>query len=79
MAVFSRFGAVLEPDGSQMSVGSALQRIIEILDRVLNDQEETSIRSAALESPGTASTATESASSGTLTTLLTDATQASPA
>ena len=39
MAVFSRFGAVLEPDGSKMSVRSALARINEILDQVLNEQE----------------------------------------
>lgn len=39
MAVFSRFSRVVEPDGSTMSVRSALQRINEILDRVLNEQE----------------------------------------
>lgn len=39
MAVFSRFTAVLEPDGEKMSVRSALARINEILDRVLNEQE----------------------------------------
>lgn len=39
MAVFSRFGAVLEPDGKGMTVRSALVRINEILDRVLNEQE----------------------------------------
>ena len=39
MAVFTRFGAVLEPDGQQMSVRSALARINEILDKVLNEQE----------------------------------------
>lgn len=39
MAVFSRYSAVLEPDGSNMSVRSALSRINEILDRVLNEQE----------------------------------------
>lgn len=39
MAVFSRYGAVLEPDGSRMSVRSALARINEILDQVLNEQE----------------------------------------
>lgn len=39
MAVFSRYLAVLEPDGSQMSVRSALARINEILDEVLNEQE----------------------------------------
>ncbi|WP_246000306.1 DUF1156 domain-containing protein [Nocardioides pocheonensis] len=39
MAVFSRFNAVLEPDGSKMSVRSALARINEILDQVLNEQE----------------------------------------
>lgn len=39
MAVFSRYGAVLEPDGKQMSVRSALSRINEILDQVLNEQE----------------------------------------
>lgn len=39
MAVFSRFSAVLEPDGSQMSVRGALSRINEILDQVLNEQE----------------------------------------
>lgn len=39
MAVFSRFSAVLEPDGSKMSVRSALSRINEILDQVLNEQE----------------------------------------
>lgn len=39
MAVFSRYSAVLEPDGSNMTVRSALARINEILDRVLNEQE----------------------------------------
>ncbi len=39
MAVFSRYGAVLEPDGSRMTVRSALVRINEILDQVLNEQE----------------------------------------
>ncbi|MGN7779301.1 DUF1156 domain-containing protein [Mycolicibacterium sp. 22603] len=39
MAVFSRFAAVLEPDGEKMSVRSALSRINEILDQVLNEQE----------------------------------------
>lgn len=39
MAVFSRYGAVLEPDGSKMTVRAALERINEILDQVLNEQE----------------------------------------
>ena len=39
MAVFSRYAAVLEPDGSKMTVRSALARINEILDQVLNEQE----------------------------------------
>ncbi len=39
MAVFSRFSAVLEPDGRRMSVRSALARINEVLDQVLNEQE----------------------------------------
>ena len=39
MAVYSRFAAVLEPTGAQMSVRSALSRINEILDQVLNEQE----------------------------------------
>ncbi|MEN4464813.1 DUF1156 domain-containing protein [Mycolicibacterium conceptionense] len=39
MAVYSRYSAVLEPDGSKMSVRSALARINEILDQVLNEQE----------------------------------------
>ncbi|MFI1240692.1 DUF1156 domain-containing protein [Nocardia salmonicida] len=39
MAVFSRYSAVLEPDGSKMPVRSALSRINEILDQVLNEQE----------------------------------------
>ena len=39
MAVFSRYAAVLESDGSKMGVRSALARINEILDRVLNEQE----------------------------------------
>ncbi|MCX2966286.1 DUF1156 domain-containing protein [Gordonia aquimaris] len=39
MAVFSRYAAVLEPDGSKMTVRSALTRINEILDQVLNEQE----------------------------------------
>lgn len=39
MAVFSRYSAVLEPDGSKMSVRSALARINEALDQVLNEQE----------------------------------------
>ncbi|UPG68193.1 DUF1156 domain-containing protein [Gordonia hongkongensis] len=39
MAVFSRYRAVLEPDGKKMTVRSALARINEILDQVLNEQE----------------------------------------
>jgi hypothetical protein len=39
MAVFSRYAAVIEADGSPMSVRSALARIDEILDQVLNEQE----------------------------------------
>ncbi|MEI2713687.1 MAG: DUF1156 domain-containing protein [Nocardioides sp.] len=39
MTVFSRYGAVLEPDGTKMTVRSALARINEILDQVLNEQE----------------------------------------
>jgi putative DNA methylase len=39
MAVFSRYSGVLEPDGTAMSVRSALARINEILDQVLNEQE----------------------------------------
>jgi len=39
MAVFSRYSAVLEPDGKNMTVRSALARINEILDQVLNEQE----------------------------------------
>lgn len=39
MSVFSRYAGVLEPDGTKMSVRSALARINEILDQVLNEQE----------------------------------------
>lgn len=39
MAVFSRYSAVLEPNGAQMTVRAALSRINEILDQVLNEQE----------------------------------------
>ncbi|MEV0561562.1 DUF1156 domain-containing protein [Dactylosporangium sp. NPDC050588] len=39
MAVFSRYAKVLEPDGIQMTVRSALARINEILDQVLSEQE----------------------------------------
>ncbi|MGW9550873.1 DUF1156 domain-containing protein [Citricoccus zhacaiensis] len=39
MAVFSRYSAVLEPDGTPMTVRSALERINEILDEVLSEQE----------------------------------------
>ena len=39
MAVFSRYGSVLEPDGEAMTVRAALSRINEILDQVLNEQE----------------------------------------
>ncbi|CAM3009179.1 DUF1156 domain-containing protein [Skermania piniformis] len=39
MAVFSRYRAVLEDDGTPMPVRTALQRINEILDEVLADQE----------------------------------------
>ncbi|MBM4521401.1 DUF1156 domain-containing protein [Rhodococcus hoagii] len=39
MAVFSRYSAVLEPDGKKMTVRAALSRINEILDQVLNEQE----------------------------------------
>ena len=39
MAVFSRYAKVIESDGTTMSVRSALARINEILDEVLNEQE----------------------------------------
>lgn len=39
MAVFSRYSAVLEDDGSTMSVRAALARINEVLDEVLVEQE----------------------------------------
>lgn len=39
MAVFSRYSKVIEGDGSPMTVRSALARINEILDQVLNEQE----------------------------------------
>lgn len=39
MAVFSRYSAVIENDGSKMTVRSALARINEILDQVLAEQE----------------------------------------
>ncbi|MDO5285215.1 MAG: DUF1156 domain-containing protein [Actinomycetia bacterium] len=39
MAVYSRFSAVTEPDGSLMPVRAALARINEILDEVLSEQE----------------------------------------
>lgn len=39
MAVFSRYSSVLEQDGKKMTVRSALARINEILDQVLNEQE----------------------------------------
>jgi len=39
MAVFSRYAAVIENDGSRMTARSALVRINEILDQVLNEQE----------------------------------------
>lgn len=39
MAVFSRYSAVLEDDGSTMAVRSALARINEVLDEVLVAQE----------------------------------------
>jgi putative DNA methylase len=39
MAIFSRYSAVLEPDGKRLTVRSALARINETLDQVLNEQE----------------------------------------
>jgi putative DNA methylase len=39
MAVFSRYSAVLEDDGSKMGVRAALARINEVLDEVLVEQE----------------------------------------
>jgi len=39
MAVFSRYAKVIENDGTMMRVRSALVRINEILDQVLNEQE----------------------------------------
>jgi putative DNA methylase len=39
MAVFSQYAAVLEPDGTKMTVRAALSRINEILDQVLSEQE----------------------------------------
>ena len=37
--VFSRFGAVLEDDGTLMTVSAALLRINDVLDELLNEQE----------------------------------------
>jgi putative DNA methylase len=39
MTVFTRYSAVLEDDGSQMRVRTALARINEVLDEVLSEQE----------------------------------------
>lgn len=39
MAVFSRYTKVIESDGSEMSVRSALARINEVLDELLTEQE----------------------------------------
>lgn len=39
MAVFSRYAKVVESDGSEMSVRSALARINEVLDELLSEQE----------------------------------------
>ena len=39
MAVFSRYAKVIESDGSEMTVRSALARINEVLDEVLTEQE----------------------------------------
>jgi len=39
MAIFSRYSTVIESDGSSMTVRSALARINEILDQVLNEME----------------------------------------
>lgn len=39
MSIFSRFASVIESDGSQMKVRSALARINEVLDQVLTEQE----------------------------------------
>lgn len=39
MAVFTRYGKVIESDGSTMDVRSALARINEVLDQVLAEQE----------------------------------------
>jgi putative DNA methylase len=39
MSVFSRYAKVIENDGTTMTVRSALARINEILDQVLNEQE----------------------------------------
>jgi putative DNA methylase len=39
MAVFSRYAKVIDNDGTTMTVRSALARINEILDQVLNEQE----------------------------------------
>lgn len=39
MAVFSRYSKVIESDGSEMSVRSALSRINEVLDELLTEQE----------------------------------------
>ena len=39
MAVFSRYAKVIESDGSEMTVRSALARINEVLDELLTEQE----------------------------------------
>lgn len=39
MAVYSRYTAVIEPDGAKMTVRGALTRINAVLDRVLSEQE----------------------------------------
>ncbi len=69
MAVFSRYAKVIESDGTTMTVRSALARINEILDQVLNEQEgDFDAATRGSRSLGTASTAMAQASSASRTT-----------
>ena len=77
MAVFSRYAKVIETDGTTMTVRSALARINEILDQVLNEQEGDFDAAPASRSPGIASTATRPASSASQTTSRAPATRPS--
>lgn len=77
MAVFSRYGGVLEPDGKKMTVRSALAQSTRSSTRYSTSRRATSTPPRGSRWRGTANTATRWAGSATPTTSPGPATRAS--